>query len=240
MARRSVKPSAAKPSVAESSADEPSMEQLYHQALDRLILETYGFIIPTETILAWRRADRRKARRSEREVEQLRAQWIETMIREGVGRDGALLAKPGMTRAEVAHAKAHRPREPGKYYPVSRAEVEAARDVALECGVTFSTYTEWYMLRRNYEADPTVLQKGPWQQVQRGPLPSSSMVLMMTQKNPGTTLKTIAAHIDGLGDSRTEQQQAIRARIDWLLADMNRPLRPRRTKLRTTQDGKSD
>jgi len=173
-------------------------------------------------------------------VKQLRTQWIETMIREGVGRDGEMLTKPGMTRAEVAHAKAHRPREPGKYYPVSRAEVEAARDAALACGVTFSTHMDWYMLRRNYEADPTVLQKGPWRQVQRGPLPSSSMVLMMTQRNPGTTLKTIAAHIDGLGDSRTEQQQAIRARIDWLFEDLNRPLRPRRTPLRTAREDKSD
>ena len=167
-------------------------------------------------------------------VKQLRAQWVETMIREGVGRDGQMLPKPGMTRAEVAYAKAHRPREPGKYYPVSRAEVEAARDAAIESGVTFSNYTTWYMLRRNYEADPTVLQKGPWKQVQRGPLPSSKSVLMMTQRKPGTTLKSIAAEIESLGEHRTEQQVAMLAQINQILDDMRRPLRPRRTKLQNS------
>ena len=168
-------------------------------------------------------------------VEQLRGQWIEAMTQQGVGRYERM-AHPDKTTAEIAHERAHRPRAPGRYYPVSRAEVEAARDAALESGVTFSTYTEWFMLRRNYEADPTLLQMGPWRQVQRGPLPTGKMVLVLTQRNPGTTLKSIAEEIDSLGASITEQQKAIREQINSILEDMNRPLRPRRTKLRTVRN----
>ena len=192
-------------------------------------------------MLAWKREEKREERKrrlAEYTVEQLRAQWIEAMTQQGVGRFERM-AHPDKTNAQIAHERVHRPRAPGKYYPVSREEVEAARDAALQSGVTFSTYTEWFMLRRNYEADPTVLQMGPLRQVRRGPLPSTKLALVMTRKKPGTTLTSIAEHIDSLGASITEQQKGIREQINLILEDLNRPLRPRRTKLRTVRDRKA-
>ena len=214
---------------------EVSMENLHRQMYDRVIREAYGYIIPTETILAWKKDEKSKRAPAEYTVEQLRGQWIEAMTQQGVGRFERM-AHPGKTTAEIAHERAQRPRAPGKYYPVSRAEVEAAREAALQSGVTLSTYTEWFMLLRNYEADPTVLQMGPLRQVRRGPLPSTKLALVMTRKKPGTTLTNLAEHIDNLGDCLTDQQKGIREQIKSILADLNRPLRPRRTKLRVVRD----
>jgi len=179
-------------------------------------------------------------RPAEYTVKQLRAQWIDAMIQQGVGRCEAMMAKPGMTRADIAHERAHRRRAPGKYYPVSRAEVEAAREATYRCGVTFSTYMDWHLLRRNYEADPTVLQKGPWRQVVRDPLPSSRYGLSSVLLRPGATLLGLADYIDGLGSDRTEWHILVRKEISSILVDMDRPLRPRRTPLRNARNEKSN
>ena len=173
-------------------------------------------------------------------VKQLRAQWIDAMIQQGEGRYEAMLAKPGMMRAEIAHERAHRRRAPGKYYPVSRAEVEAAREAAYRCGVTFSTYMNWHLLRRNYEPGPTVLQKVPWREVVRDPLPSTRFGLSRVLLRPGATPLGLADYIDGLGSDRTEWHKLVRKEISAIFVDMDRPLRPRRTPLRTVRDDKSD
>ena len=237
MARRSTKPKAAKP-----SADEPSLEELYQKARYRAIQDAYGFIVPTEFLKPERKRTPVEVEPPpfEYSVKQLRQQWIEAMIEQGVGRYEAMMAKPRMTRAEIAHERAHRRRAPGKYYPVSRAEVEAAREAAYRCGVTFSTYMNWHLLRRNYEADPTVLQNGPWRQVVRDPLPAMRFGLGGVLLRPGASLLGLADYIDSLGENRTEWQSLVRSEISSIFVDMDRPLRPRRTPLRTARDGTSD
>ena len=217
-----------------------SLETLHRQVYERAIREAYGYIVPTE----WLKPERKRKQANvvpppfEYTVKQLRAQWIDAMTQQGVGRHERI-SHPGKTNAEIAHERAHRPRAPGKYYPVSRAEVDTAREAAYRCGVTFSTYMEWHLLRRNYEADPTVLQKGPWRQVMRDPLPSLRFGLSSVLLRPGATMLGLADYIDGLGQHRTDWQKLVRNEISSIFLDMDRPLRPRRTELRAVRDRKA-
>jgi hypothetical protein len=55
-------------------------------------------------------------------------------------------------------------------------------------GVTFGTWQQWHLLRRNYEADPTVFRKGSWKKVKRDPLPKMSVGLMMILRKPGMSM----------------------------------------------------
>ena len=177
-------------------------------------------------------------RRAEYSVDTLREQWIVAMIKHGVGPIEASKHPPGTPREVMARAKATRPPEPGKYYPVSRDEVEAARDAALACGVTWRSWAHWHLLRRNYEADPTVLRMGSSRKVARDPLPQSCMGLYMYLKKPGMTMQRLAEMLDAPGAPQTEIHMSIRKEIADKLADLCCPLEPRRTRRRSTAIGK--
>lgn len=167
-------------------------------------------------------------------VETLREQWIEAMIKHGVGQAEIVKWPPGTPREVMARAKASRAPESGKYYPVSRDEVEAARDAAIACGVTFGSWMEWHLLRRNYEADPTVLKLGLSRKVARDPLPMISMGLVMYLKKSGMTMQRLAEMLDAPGAPQSEIHRSIRQEIADKLADLASPLEPRRTRRRVT------
>jgi hypothetical protein len=112
---------------------------------------------------------------------------------------------------------------------VTKTEVEVARQRAFRCGVTLSTWMHWQLLRRNYEADPNVRQKGEWKKVKRGPPARISYGLMMILKKPGLSMLSLADQIDDLGCPPTEDQQYLRKEIGQIFADMCRPLAPRRS-----------
>jgi len=177
---------------------------------------------------------------AEYSVEELREQWIEAMIKHGVGPIEASKHPPGTPRAVMARAKATRAPDPGKYYPVSRAEVEAARDAAIACGVTFGSWMDWHLLRRNYEADPTVLRHGLSKKVARDPLSMSSMGLVMYLKKPGMTMQRLAEMLDAPGAPQTEIHRHIRQEIADKLADLCSPLEPRRTRRSRVTLGRRD
>lgn len=165
-------------------------------------------------------------------VETLREQWIEAMVMHGVGKVEILKWRAGTPREVMARAKATRAPEPGKYYPVSRATVEAARDAALACGNTFGSWMDWHLLRRNYEADPAVLKNGSSKKVSRDPLPRISMGLVMYLKKPGMTMQRLAEMLEAPGAPQTDVHRNIRQEIADIFADIASPLEPRRTRRR--------
>jgi hypothetical protein len=205
---------------------EYSMANLHRQSIQAMIWQAYGFIESEDM----KKQSNSKRRAAEYSVDTLREQWIEAMIKHGVGRMEASKHPPGTSRAEMARAKAARAPEPGKYFPVSRDEVEAAREAAYRSGVTFSTYLRWHLLRRNYEADPAVLV-GPRRKVVRDPLPQISIALR------GPTLQHLADRLDTADAPLTEDQRRARQRIAEIFADMARPLKPRRTKRHPAKSG---
>jgi len=204
------------------------MENLHRQSIQVMIWQAYGFIESEDM----KKQSTSKRRAAEYSVDTLREQWIEAMIKHGVGRMEASKHPPGTSRGNMARAKAGRAPETGKYFPVSRDEVEAAREAAYRCGVTFSTYMRWHLLRRNYEADPAVLV-GPRRKVVRDPLPQISIAL----RGPDMTLQHLADRLDTAGAPPTEDQRRMRQRIADMFADMARPLEPRRTKRHPAKSG---
>lgn len=170
-------------------------------------------------------------------VEVLREQWIEAMINDGVGRFEIHKWPPRTPREVMARAKANRPPEPGKYFPVSREDVDAARDVMLSCGVTFRTYMNWHLLRRNYEANPAKLKYGPSRKVERDPLPCMSLWLGMNLRKPGMTLQQLAEMLDRPDVPQTEAHQILRQEIADIFTDIRRRLWPRRSRRRKAMDG---
>lgn len=165
-------------------------------------------------------------------VETLREQWIEAMIKDGVGRFEIHKWPPHTPREVMARGKATRPPEPGQYFPVSREEVDSARDAALACGVTFRTFMHWHLLRRNYEANPAKLKYGSSKKVRRDPPPCMSMWLRMNLQKPGMTLQRLADMLDRPDIPQTETHQNLRQEIADIFTDMRRRLWPRRSRRR--------
>lgn len=163
-------------------------------------------------------------------LEVLRQQIVEATIREAYETYGPEIGPPVPRRTgTVLHRSGFSHDSPGAWYPVTKAEVEVARQRAFRCGVTLSTWMHWHLLRRNYEADPNVRQKGEWKKVKRGPPATISYGLMMILKKPGLSMLSLADQIDDLGCPPTEDQQYIRKEIGQIFADMCRPLAPRRS-----------
>jgi hypothetical protein len=166
--------------------------------------------------------------------------WIETMIRKGVGRKDALIMEAeGISRAEMARIKAYREPGAGEYFPVSRAEVEAARDAALGCGVTYGTLMRWHLLRRNYEADPSQLWGGPLKKVRRNPPLRMSMGLVFLMTRRRMALGLFAEEFDAGLIAQTAVHRDLRAEIDALFQDLRRPLAPRRPRRKPEWEGKA-
>ena len=120
----------------------------------------------------------------------------------------------------------------GAWFPVTRRDVARARLRAFGAGVTFSTYADFHLLRRNYEADPTPFWSGMWIKRLRDPPPRIPRALSLTWTHSGISL---IEFVDELGrmdaefvDAATEMQQEIRT----IIADMCRPLEPRRRRRR--------
>lgn len=130
----------------------------------------------------------------------------------------------------VVHRNGRRHVSPGAWFPVRRDEVEAARHRAFRCGVTVSTWMEWHLLRRNYEADPAVHRSGVWIKVKRDPPGRISYGLRIILTNSGVSMLSLADQIDDLGSPPTEDQQMLRQEIGQLFCDMCRPLAPRRSR----------
>lgn len=181
----------------------------------------------------------RKRRATIYTVDVLRRQWIEAMIREGVGRLERSKHPPGLSRAEIAQVVATRPPPPGKYFPVSREEVDAAREAAFACGVTFRTWMHWHLLRRNYEANPAVL-RGPRKKVVRDALPMMSSSLFMNLKKPGMSMQRLADMLDQRSGTSTEIERQLRQEIANIFTDMRRRLWPRRSRIRSADAARPD
>lgn len=116
----------------------------------------------------------------------------------------------------------------GAWFAVTESEVHAARLRAFRAGVTYSTYTDFHLLRRNYEADPTPLRRGIWFKVQRDPplvLPRA-LTLFWTQS--GISLIALADQLDRIDPDNVAEPDEMRVLIRSIFADMCRPLAPRR------------
>lgn len=162
-----------------------------------------------------------------------RQQWLEEIIRDVYdplaqaeqlsthGRTGTITYRNGATSES-----------PGAWFAVTKREVQLARYAAFRCGVTFSTWMHWHLLRRNYEADPNV-RRGPFKKVRRGDGAKLSGALYLLLRRPGMSMVKIANLIDALGEPLTESQRHIRAEIGALLSDMCRPLAPKRSRRST-------
>lgn len=171
----------------------------------------------------------------DRSHETLRQQWLEEIIRNVYdplapaeqlsthGRTGTITYRNGATS-----------KSPGAWFAVTKREVQAARYAAFRCGVTFSTWMHWHLLRRNYEANPNV-RRGPFKKVRRGDGARLSGVLYLSLRRPGMSMVKIANLIDALGEPLIDSQRHIRAEIGALLFDMCRPLTPKRSRRRSAE-----
>jgi hypothetical protein len=160
--------------------------------------------------------------------DKVRQQSIEAKIRDAY--DPLAPRRPLQTRTgTVVHRSGTTHQSPNAWFPVTRADVISARQAAFACGVTFSTWMDWHLVRRNYEADPKVLKRGPWKKVKRGEAARITMGLVMCLKRPGASMLSIADEIDSLGASASECQQHMRQEIAAIFADMCRTLEPRRS-----------
>lgn len=201
-----------------------SVGQHHHRSIDAMIRAAHGDMSP-ETAS-------RLCGTLDRSHRTLRQQWLEDIIRDAYdpvapaerlsthGRTGTITYRNGATS-----------QSPGAWFKVTKREVQAARYAALRCGVTFSTWMHWHLLRRNYEADPNV-RRGPFKRVKRGDGAKLSAALYLSFNRPGMSLVQLADQIDDLDQPLTETQRHIRAEIGAIFSDMCRPLMPKRSRRR--------
>ena len=132
----------------------------------------------------------------------------------------------------VVHRSGFSYEKPGAYFPVTYGEVVAARQRAFRCGVTFRSWMNWQVLRRNYEADPTDIRSGAFRKVRRAPPPAMMRGLSMLLLRTDTSMLCLADKIDELERAPTEFERFLRREIGWHLADMCAPLEPKRRRWR--------
>lgn len=115
------------------------------------------------------------------------------------------------------------------WFPVTRAEVNEARLRSFRAGVTRDTYMDFHLLRRNYEADPTVLTDGMWREVHRDPPPVIPPVLALFWDNGPINLMALMDDLGRPDHDAPEAADELRDMMAEILADMCRPLQPRRS-----------
>lgn len=122
--------------------------------------------------------------------------------------------------------------KPGAWFAVTGRDVQKARARALRAGVTFATYMDFHLLRRNYEADPFDVRSGAWIKIRRDPPPAMSLALSLSWMRSGCALLDYVDERSRLEEAFGEDADAMQEEIIDLIADMCRPLRPRRRRRR--------
>lgn len=112
---------------------------------------------------------------------------------------------------------------PGGWFPVTRREVGEARLRAFRAGVTYRTYADFHLLRRNYEADVAAVGVGSWLKVRRDPRPCIPHSLTLFWTNSGISLMQIADELDRMALIERTAPCEIRLEIRSIIADMCRP-----------------
>ena len=113
----------------------------------------------------------------------------------------------------------------GVWFAVKRRDVQQARLRAFRVGVTFASYAEFDLLRRNYEADPDVFGRGLRTTAHSDARPCISP--SMKQIWMGSRISLIE-FMDELDRNQPEPgTAALRVVIRSILDDMSRPLKPR-------------
>jgi hypothetical protein len=110
---------------------------------------------------------------------------------------------------------------------VACREVEEARLRAFRAGVTFLTYKDFHLLRRNFEADPKVFRTGMWLKVRRDPPPCLSRELTLFWMHSDFSLIGFVDEFDRMETESGSDFYEVRQEIRSILADMCRPLEPR-------------
>lgn len=134
----------------------------------------------------------------------------------------------------VRHRWGFAVKKQGAWFPVTGREVQEARLRAFRAGITFRTYMDFHLLRRNHEADPAVFRRGMWIKVRRDPPPCLPRWLTLFWTHSGISLIEFAdelrrMELDG-SPGAAENRHVIRS----IIADMCRPLRPLRRRHRNT------
>lgn len=161
---------------------------------------------------------------------QLREWLAETIVNRHVGLTHPDDDSPIPRRfGTLQHRWGFKIKKQGAWFPVTSCEVDKARLRAFRAGITFATYADFHLLRRNFEANPVAVRSGMWVRVMTDPPPCIPRTLALFWQQSGMSLIALANELDRMHPASAAEPDEMRLLIRSIIADMCRPLEPRRT-----------